>query len=79
MMKTFVKILKTVGLAALIIWLLLTAIVLIFLFDKWIHPNLKSISKIDLVDYKNLSIWLLIIFTGSRLLTWFIPIKIKKG
>ncbi|MEY2918221.1 MAG: hypothetical protein RIS73_1935, partial [Bacteroidota bacterium] len=63
MAKTFTKILKIVGLVAIILWVLLTAVVLIFLFDRWMHPGMKGISKVDLITYKNLSIWLLIIFT----------------
>lgn len=71
-MKQFLKrIVRAIGWAALILWLLLTLLVLVFLIDRWNNPGVKSISDRDLLDYVNFSIWLLGFFAASRLIIWF--------
>jgi len=43
----------------LIVWTALTVIVMLFLFDRFLHPNIKGISPVDLKDYTSISIYLI--------------------
>jgi len=62
------RIFAIIGYAALVLWVILSLIVVIFLFDSWSHPGTKSISNKDLVDYFYFSFGLLIVFIFSKLL-----------
>ena len=57
--KTVVVALKSVAQTSFVLWVVLTLIVLFFLPDRWQHPDMKSISDRDLIDYAVLSGFLL--------------------
>lgn len=69
MKQLLVEIIRRVGKLALIFWVFLTLIVILFLVtDK---PNTKGISQRDLLDYRTISIWFVSIFIASKIFYWF--------
>jgi Na+-driven multidrug efflux pump len=74
----FSNISKVIGWTAIILWGLLSLIVLFFLIDRWIHPNIKGISNRDLKDYLKISIWLIGIFGVTRVLMYVLNSGQKK-
>lgn len=66
-MKILLKVIKVIGWISLIVWILLTVLVLIFLFYIWQNPHMKSISNLDLLRYRNFTAIFLLIFAATRL------------
>ncbi len=75
--KSFLQIAKYIGLITLIIWVLLSIVVVIFLFDRWNDPQTKSISNHDLLDYISISIWFLMVFGISKLSIFLVKKRIN--
>jgi hypothetical protein len=46
------------------LWVIVTLIVLLFVFDRWMNPGRKSISDVDLIHYRQISIPILLISGG---------------
>ncbi len=65
MATIFVLIIRITKWTLAVIWLLLTAIVAMALFDRWSHPGWKSISNRDLYNYGLITIIIFAIYFGA--------------
>ena len=57
---------------SVVLFCILTVVVIIALFDKWNHSEMKSISKLDIINYAKISVYLACIFLTSKFLTKYI-------
>ena len=60
------EVLKTLAAAIFMLWLLISMVVVYFLYDRFSNPGWKSMSNTDLILYGEVSIVVLIIFIGTR-------------
>lgn len=74
----FRSLINTFSWTILGVWCLLTGIVVLFLIDRWMHPNTKRISNVDLLTYGHISIWLLGIFGIFRLVLMLLKFRQTK-